>query len=67
MDMNQISFIFMEVNPVLWKDSYRYIAPRDFFHIDIIREVFLSPLDIDSKISMMMDNIWSWDKKIGKT
>jgi hypothetical protein len=64
MHMNEVSLIFMQMDPILWKDSLSNITSRDFFHVDIIGEVFLLAIDIYGEVRMMVHDERSRNEEI---
>lgn len=64
-DMDDISFVFMQMDTILWTDSYGDITSRDLFHVDITRKIPLFSIDHDEHIGVMMHFVWFFFEKIG--
>lgn len=54
MDVYEVSFILVEVDPIRWHHSFTDITTFDLRHIDILAEIPLFPFDIDSHIRMVV-------------
>ena len=64
MDMDESSFAIMEMNTIGREDSLSDIATRYLFHIDNRRKIESLPIDIHSKIGMMMCDKWAWSEYV---
>lgn len=63
--MHEVSLVLMEVDAILWLHIGRDIAPRSLFHVDILAEVPLFPIEKDRKIRMPVYLIRTGDENIG--
>ena len=67
MHMDEVSFVIVEMDPILGFYSFSDIASAYFFHVDTFAKIPSFPIDICRKIRMPVNLVWSWSEYVGET